>query len=182
MWGGSLLARPGRDHGEDQRLDRLRTGSVCAGYRRAPWRMPTCLVAQGILTAKDCPCDQAGPGAGPRPRSRAASSSSRPSSRMIHFNVEARLTDIIGPAGGRLHTGRSANDQARRCAIVDARHGRPAGGDAARPAGSADRPRRGICLDHHAGLHPPADGAADHLRPSPARLCRDVRPRTAAAA
>src|SRR4029077_17666735 len=29
----------------------------------------------------------------------------------IHFNVEARLTDIIGPAGGRLHTGRSRNDQ-----------------------------------------------------------------------
>jgi len=29
----------------------------------------------------------------------------------IHFNVEARLTDLIGPAGGRLHTGRSRNDQ-----------------------------------------------------------------------
>jgi argininosuccinate lyase len=29
----------------------------------------------------------------------------------IHFNVEARLTEIIGPAGGRLHTARSRNDQ-----------------------------------------------------------------------
>ena len=29
----------------------------------------------------------------------------------IHFNVEARLTDLIGPAGGRLHTARSRNDQ-----------------------------------------------------------------------
>ncbi|HEU5275616.1 MAG TPA: argininosuccinate lyase [Xanthobacteraceae bacterium] len=29
----------------------------------------------------------------------------------IHMNVEARLADLIGPAAGRLHTGRSRNDQ-----------------------------------------------------------------------
>lgn len=29
----------------------------------------------------------------------------------IHMNVEARLTEIIGAAAGRLHTGRSRNDQ-----------------------------------------------------------------------
>ena len=29
----------------------------------------------------------------------------------IHLNIEARLTDIIGPAAGRLHTARSRNDQ-----------------------------------------------------------------------
>lgn len=29
----------------------------------------------------------------------------------IHMNVEKRLTDAIGAAGGRLHTGRSRNDQ-----------------------------------------------------------------------
>jgi len=29
----------------------------------------------------------------------------------IHMNVEKRLTDAIGEAGGRLHTGRSRNDQ-----------------------------------------------------------------------
>jgi argininosuccinate lyase len=29
----------------------------------------------------------------------------------IHLNVEARLTELIGPAGGRLHTARSRNDQ-----------------------------------------------------------------------
>ena len=29
----------------------------------------------------------------------------------IHTNVEARLTELIGPAGGKLHTGRSRNDQ-----------------------------------------------------------------------
>ena len=29
----------------------------------------------------------------------------------IHFNIESRLTEIAGPAGGRLHTARSRNDQ-----------------------------------------------------------------------
>ena len=29
----------------------------------------------------------------------------------IHMNVEARLTDLIGPVAGRLHTARSRNDQ-----------------------------------------------------------------------
>ena len=29
----------------------------------------------------------------------------------IHLNVEARLTELIGPAAGRLHTARSRNDQ-----------------------------------------------------------------------
>jgi argininosuccinate lyase len=29
----------------------------------------------------------------------------------VHMNVEARLTAIIGPLGGKLHTGRSRNDQ-----------------------------------------------------------------------
>jgi argininosuccinate lyase len=29
----------------------------------------------------------------------------------VHMNIEARLTAIIGPVGGKLHTGRSRNDQ-----------------------------------------------------------------------
>ncbi len=29
----------------------------------------------------------------------------------LHMNIETRLTHLIGPAGGRLHTGRSRNDQ-----------------------------------------------------------------------
>ncbi len=29
----------------------------------------------------------------------------------LHMNIESRLTDLIGPAGARLHTGRSRNDQ-----------------------------------------------------------------------
>ena len=29
----------------------------------------------------------------------------------IHLNLESMLIDIIGPVGGKLHTGRSRNDQ-----------------------------------------------------------------------
>lgn len=29
----------------------------------------------------------------------------------VHMNIEARLTEIVGPVGGKLHTGRSRNDQ-----------------------------------------------------------------------
>ncbi len=35
----------------------------------------------------------------------------RPELEDIHFNVERRLTELIGPLGGKLHTGRSRNDQ-----------------------------------------------------------------------
>src|SRR5262249_47967513 len=29
----------------------------------------------------------------------------------IHMNIERRLIDLVGPVGGKLHTGRSRNDQ-----------------------------------------------------------------------
>src|SRR6185436_1222213 len=29
----------------------------------------------------------------------------------VHMNVESRLTELVGPAAGRLHTARSRNDQ-----------------------------------------------------------------------
>lgn len=35
----------------------------------------------------------------------------RPELEDIHMNIEARLTELIGPAAGRLHTARSRNDQ-----------------------------------------------------------------------
>ena len=49
---------------------------------------------------------------------------------------------------------------------------------AARPAGSAARPRRGAQRQRDAGLHPPAGGPAGNLRPSSPGLCRDVRARS----
>ena len=35
----------------------------------------------------------------------------RPSDEDVHMAVERRLTEIVGPVGGKLHTGRSRNDQ-----------------------------------------------------------------------
>ena len=35
----------------------------------------------------------------------------RPELEDIHMNVERRLVDLVGPVGGKLHTGRSRNDQ-----------------------------------------------------------------------
>jgi argininosuccinate lyase len=35
----------------------------------------------------------------------------RPELEDIHTNIEGRLTELIGPAAGKLHTGRSRNDQ-----------------------------------------------------------------------
>jgi argininosuccinate lyase len=35
----------------------------------------------------------------------------RPELEDIHMNIERRLSELVGPAGGKLHTGRSRNDQ-----------------------------------------------------------------------
>jgi argininosuccinate lyase len=34
-----------------------------------------------------------------------------PKKEDVHMNIEARLTELVGPVGGKLHTGRSRNDQ-----------------------------------------------------------------------
>ncbi|MEM7189118.1 MAG: argininosuccinate lyase [Pseudomonadota bacterium] len=65
----------------------------------------------------------------------------------IHMNVEARLREIAGDAGARLHTGRSRNDQAAvdvrmwvraRCDEVDAALGRLIGAFVAQAERGAD--------------------------------------------
>ena len=68
------------------------------------------LVAQGILTAKDGRAIRRGL---LEVREEIESGRFKFSTKLedIHFNVEARLTALIGPAGGRLHTARSRNDQ-----------------------------------------------------------------------
>jgi argininosuccinate lyase len=68
------------------------------------------LVAQGILTAKDGRAIRQGLA---QVKAEIESGKFEFSTKLedIHFNVEARLTELIGPAGGRLHTGRSRNDQ-----------------------------------------------------------------------
>src|SRR5260370_26924935 len=68
------------------------------------------LVAQGILTAKDGRAIKRGL---IKVREEIESGRFKFSTKLedIHFNVEARLTALIGPAGRRLHTARSRNDQ-----------------------------------------------------------------------
>ena len=68
------------------------------------------LVRRGILTAKDGRAIKRGLA---QVREEIESGRFEFSTKLedIHFNVEARLTELIGPAGGRLHTARSRNDQ-----------------------------------------------------------------------
>src|SRR5215510_3981268 len=68
------------------------------------------LVARGILTAADGRAIKQGL---EKVRAEIGSGKFKFSTKLedIHFNVEARLTELIGPAGGRLHTARSRNDQ-----------------------------------------------------------------------
>ncbi len=68
------------------------------------------LVAQGIITAADGRAIKRGL---KQVKAEIESGRFKFSTRLedIHLNVESRLTEIIGPAGGRLHTARSRNDQ-----------------------------------------------------------------------
>ena len=96
----------------------------------------------------------------------------------VHLNIERRLTALVGDAGKRLHTGRSRNDQVAtdiRLWLRDAidAHRRGLLSRCSARCSTLPSARR----HHHAGLHASAGGAAGHVRPSPARLCRDVRAR-----
>ena len=97
--------------------------------------------------------------------------------------VERRLTELVGPVGGKLHTGRSRNDQVAtdlRLWLrdeIDAVVRRHRAQLIRRLLGArAARPRR-----RHAGLHAPAARAAGAARASLARLRRDAAPRPRAA-
>jgi len=63
-----------------------------------------------------------------------------PSLEDIHMNVEARLRDLIGPAAGHLHTGRSRNDQVATDLLLYLR-------DAGRAARRGLLTLRGVLLD-----------------------------------
>ena len=68
------------------------------------------LAAQGILTHLDFQAIREGM-ATIREELRAGVFPFRPELEDIHMNIEARLTELTGDAGRRLHTGRSRNDQ-----------------------------------------------------------------------
>ena len=94
-----------------------------------------------------------------------------PSDEDIHTAVERRVTELAGPAGAKLHTGRSRNDQVRHrpAAVVQARAAsRSPGGVLDAAAGAARPGRRGAGERLPARLHPPAAGPAGAARPPPA--------------
>ncbi|MGB1361141.1 MAG: argininosuccinate lyase [Alphaproteobacteria bacterium] len=70
----------------------------------------TMLAENGIITKKDCASIIKGL---TKIESEIESGKFKFSTALedIHMNIESRLKDIIGDAGGRLHTGRSRNDQ-----------------------------------------------------------------------
>src|SRR6266567_3360539 len=93
--------RPGR---------KSRSGYVISRVPKGSMAHSDMLVAQRILTAKDGRAIKRGL---IKVREEIESARFKFSTKLedIHFNVEARLTALIGPAGGRLHTARSRNDQ-----------------------------------------------------------------------
>ena len=109
MWGGRFAAGPGAlmqainvSIGFDQRL----AAQDIAGSKAHS----NMLAAQGIITSEDRDAIHSGLDeikaeieGGTFPWSEELED--------IHLNIEARLKDKIGEAGGRLHTGRSRNDQ-----------------------------------------------------------------------
>lgn len=109
MWGGRFAAKP------DETMQRI---NASIDVDRRMWREDiegskahaAMLAAQSVLTPDDDAAIQAGLDAiadeieaGTFPFSIALED--------IHLNIEARLTERIGEAGKRLHTGRSRNDQ-----------------------------------------------------------------------
>src|SRR6266702_8875226 len=109
MWGGRFTERPDAIMEEINvsiDVDRhLYAQDIAASKAHAAM-----LAAQGIITANDAKNIKSGLdtilseiGNGSFDFKRALED--------IHMNVESRLTDLIGPAAGRLHTARSRNDQ-----------------------------------------------------------------------
>jgi argininosuccinate lyase len=109
LWGGrfsakpaDLMARINASIGVDQRL----AGEDLAGSRaHAAMLADAGIIAPGdaaaIIEGLDRIEAEIGAGAFPF----------REDLEDIHMNVEARLTELIGPTAGRLHTARSRNDQ-----------------------------------------------------------------------
>ena len=82
----------------------------------------------------------------------------------IHMAIEKRMTEIVGPAGGRLHTGRSRNDQTTTSTKMYLRHVIREVQEAIRGLQAECVAVARQCRCDHAGLHAHADGPTDSLR------------------
>ena len=109
MWGGRFAAQP---------ADAMQAINASIDVDKRLWREDiegskahaAMLAQQGIITAEDNAAIQAG-------LDQIAAEivegtfEFKTALEDIHLNIEARLTERIGEAGKRLHTGRSRNDQ-----------------------------------------------------------------------
>ena len=96
----------------------------------------------------------------------------------IHMNIERRLTELIGPTGGKLHTARSRNDQVAldmRLFLRDEVKLIIGGLQALAPR--VGQGGRKISRRDHARLYALATGAAGAFCTPSAGLCRYVRAR-----
>jgi argininosuccinate lyase len=109
MWGGRFAAQP---------ADAMQAINASIDVDKRLWREDiegskahaAMLAAQGIITAEDNAAIQAGLD---QIAAEIVQGTFQFSAELedIHLNIEARLTERIGEAGKRLHTGRSRNDQ-----------------------------------------------------------------------
>jgi len=109
MWGGRFAAQP---------ADAMQAINASIDTDKRLWREDiegskahaAMLAAQGIITAEDGAAIQAGLD---QIAAEIVAGTFQFSAELedIHLNIEARLTERIGEAGKRLHTGRSRNDQ-----------------------------------------------------------------------
>ncbi len=170
MWGGRFAAGPdaimeaiNASIGFDQRM----AAQDIAGSRAHA----AMLGAQGIISDSDAAAIQKGLltvlseiEAGDFPFSTALED--------IHMNVEARLKEVIGEPAGRLHTGRSRNDQVATDFKLWVRDQFDAadGAIVALMQALLGSGRGGRRLGH-AGVHPSAGGPARDVGPSHDGLC-----------
>lgn len=96
----------------------LRAINVSLGFDRRLWREDLegslahvrMLAARGIVAAEEAAALERGLGL-VRAELEAGTFPFREEYEDIHLNIEKRLTELVGPVGGKLHTGRSRNDQ-----------------------------------------------------------------------
>ena len=100
-----------------------------------------------------------------------------PTDEDIHTAIERRVTEIAGPTGAKLHTGRSRNDQvALDLRLFLRREGRVQADAHPRPPDRAPATRRGSHRRLSARLHAPPAGATGAARASPPRALLGARP------
>jgi argininosuccinate lyase len=109
LWGGRFSAKPAdimRRINASIDVDRRLAGEDLAGSRAHA----AMLAATGVIGVEDERAIQGGLNQ-IEAEIAAGRFAFREDLEDIHMNVEARLTELIGPAAGRLHTARSRNDQ-----------------------------------------------------------------------